>query len=201
MDRDGWNQRYDAAELVWTAGPNATFAGVTEGLKVGRALDLGAGEGRNAIWLASRGWAATAVDFSDVALDKANQLAAHAGVEVETVVADVAAYVPETEFDLVAVIYLHLPASIRATVYGRAAQAVAPGGTLIVLGHDTTNIAQGFGGPQNPDVLFAPDDVVTDISNSGLIVERSERVRRAVQAGDGEHIAIDALLVARRPPG
>lgn len=186
---------------MWTAGPNATFAAATEGLEVGRALDLGAGEGRNAIWLASRGWAATAVDFSDVALDKANLLAAHAGVEVETVVADVAEYVPATEFDLVAVIYLHLSASIRTAVYRRAAQAVAPGGTLIVLGHDATNIAEGYGGPQDPDVLFAPDDVVTDISNTGLVVERSERVRREVHAGDGEHVAIDALLVARRPPG
>jgi SAM-dependent methyltransferase len=201
MDRDGWNQRYDAAELVWTAGPNATFARLAEGLEVGRALDLGAGEGRNAIWLAARGWEATAVDFSDVALDKASQLAAHAGVELATVVADVAEYVPESEFDLVAVVYLHLPASARTTVYRRAARAVAPGGTLIVLGHDTTNVAEGYGGPQDPDVLFAPDDVATDVAGTGLIVDRSERVRREVQAADGEHVAIDALLVARRPPG
>jgi len=198
MDRDGWNQRYDAAELVWTAGPNATFAELAAELEVGRALDLGAGEGRNAIWLATRGWDVTAVDFSDVAMAKAAQLAAHAGVEITTVAADVADYEPPGEFQLVAVVYLHLPAAIRPIVHRRAASAVAPGGTLIVLGHDTTNIAEGYGGPQDRDVLFTPDDVVADIADIGLEVEQRVRVHRNVERDGVIHTAIDALVVAHR---
>ena len=78
MDRDAWNDRYRTAELVWSVDANQFVVAETADLLPGRALDLAAGEGRNAIWLAERGWAAIAVDFSDVALDKATALAAHA---------------------------------------------------------------------------------------------------------------------------
>jgi 2-polyprenyl-3-methyl-5-hydroxy-6-metoxy-1,4-benzoquinol methylase len=89
MDRHAWNDRYAAANLVWTAEPNRTFAAEAAALPPGSALDLGAGEGRNATWLARQGCAVTAVDFSDVALRKARQLAEASGVEIDSVVADV----------------------------------------------------------------------------------------------------------------
>lgn len=199
MDRDAWNERYEAADLVWTAGPNQTFADEVGGLAPGTALDLAAGEGRNAIWLATQGWAATAVDFSDVALDKARQLAEASEVEIETVVADVTTHVPPAgAYDLVAVIYLHLPEDERRLVHQRAAAAVAPGGTMVVLGHDTTNLTDGHGGPQDASVLFTPDDVVADLEGSGLTVTKAERVDRTVTTSDGDRTAIDALVVARR---
>lgn len=199
MDRHAWNERYEATDLVWTAGPNQTFADEVGGLEPGTALDLAAGEGRNAIWLATQGWTATAVDFSDVALDKARQLAAARDVEIETVVADVTTHVPAAgAHDLVAVIYLHLPADDRRLVHQRAAAAVAPGGTLIVLGHDTTNLTEGHGGPQDVAVLYTPDDVVADLEGTGLTVTKAERVDRTVSTPDGDRTAIDALVVARR---
>lgn len=199
MDRHAWNDRYAATDLVWTAAPNRTFAAEVSSLPPGSALDLGAGEGRNAIWLAKEGWAATAVDFSDVALDKARQLAEASGVEIEIVVADVTSYTPPVDtYDLVAVIYLHLPAKERTGVHRRAAAALAPGGTLIVLGHDTTNLTDGHGGPQDPEVLFTPDDVVSDLEPTGLTVTKAERVHRTVTTPDGDRIAIDALVTARR---
>lgn len=199
MDRHAWNERYEATDLVWTAGPNQTFADEVGGLEPGTALDLAAGEGRNAIWLATQGWTATAVDFSDVALDKARQLAAARDVEIETVVADVTTHVPAAgAHDLVAVIYLHLPADDRRLVHQRAAAAVAPGGTLIVLGHDTTNLTEGHGGPQDAAVLYTPDDVVADLEGTGLTVTKAERVDRTVSTPDGDRTAIDALVVARR---
>lgn len=199
MDRHAWNERYEATDLVWTAGPNQTFADEVGGLEPGTALDLAAGEGRNAIWLATQGWTATAVDFSDVALDKARQLAAARDVEVETVVADVTTHVPAAgAHDLVAVIYLHLPADDRRLVHQRAAAAVAPGGTLIVLGHDTNNLTDGHGGPQDAAVLYTPDDVVADLEGTGLTVTKAERVDRTVSTPDGDRTAIDALVVARR---
>lgn len=199
MDRQGWNDRYAAADLVWTAEPNRTFATETASLPPGKALDLGAGEGRNAIWLAQRGWTATAVDFSDVALAKAAQLAEASDVEIETIAADVTTYTPPTRaYDLVAVIYLHLPARQRTQVHRRAAAALNPGGTLVVLGHDTTNLTHGHGGPQDAAVLFTPDDVVSDLEATGLTVIKAERVHRTVTTPDGDRTAIDALVTARR---
>ena len=199
MDRHAWNDRYAQADLVWTAEPNRTFATEVASLPPGTALDLGAGEGRNAIWLAQQGWRTTAVDFSDVALDKARQLAEARGVDIDTVVADLTEYAPPAEaYDLVAVIYLHLPAPQRTEVHRRAAAAVAPGGTLIVLGHDTTNLTDGHGGPQDPTVLFTPDDVVRDLDTTGLTVTKAQRVNRTVATPDGDRTAIDALVTACR---
>ena len=201
MDRNVWNQRYETTDLVWTAEPNRFLVAEVEGLAPGTALDLGAGEGRNAVWLAQQGWQVTGVDFSDVGLAKADQLAAAAGVDVSTTCADVTGYTPPPRgFDLVAVVYVHLPASVRRAVYRRAADGVAPGGTLLVVGHDTTNPTDGYGGPQNPDVLFSPDDdVVADLAGSGLVVEKAERVPRPVMTEDGPRVAIDALVRAWRP--
>jgi 2-polyprenyl-3-methyl-5-hydroxy-6-metoxy-1,4-benzoquinol methylase len=199
MDRQTWNDRYAAADLVWTAEPNRTFAAEVAALAPGRALDLGAGEGRNAIWLAKQGWTVTAVDFSDVALAKARQLAEASDAEVDTVVADVTTFVPPAgAYDLVAVIYLHLPASERTQVHLRAAEALTPGGTLVVLGHDTTNLTEGHGGPQDDAVLFTPDDVVSDLAPTDLTVVKAERVHRTVTTPDGDRTAIDALVTARR---
>lgn len=200
MDAAGWNQRYATTDLVWTAEPNRFLVAETSSLAPGTALDLGAGEGRNAVWLAQQGWRVTAVDFSDIGLAKASQLAAAADVEVSTVCADVADYTPDPGgFDLVAILYLHLPAGLRREVYRRAGAGVAPGGTLLVVGHDATNLTEGHGGPQDPDVLFSPDDIAEDLAGAGLVVERAERVQRTVTTPDGDRVAIDALVRARRP--
>ena len=196
--REDWNARYAAKELVWTAEPNRLFASEVEALEPGRALDLACGEGRNAVWLADKGWRVTAVDFSDVALAKAERLAASRGVEIEWVLADVLDYEPERRaFDLVALLYLQLPHDELVQAIRSAADAVAPGGTLLVIGHDTTNLIEGHGGPKDASVLFSPEDVVSHLGD--LLVERAERVRRSVGVDDGEATAIDAFVRARRP--
>jgi SAM-dependent methyltransferase len=196
--REDWNARYATTELLWTAEPNLLFAAEVEGLTPGRALDLACGEGRNAVWLAERGWRVTGIDFSDVALAKAERLAASRGVEVEWVVADVVGYdAGQASFDLVAVLYLQLPHSELARALRGAAAAVAPGGTLVVLGHDTSNLTDGYSGPTDARVLFTPEDVVAELG--GLEIVRAERVRRTVPVDDGEAVAIDAFVRARRP--
>ena len=199
MDRTDWDRRYESAELVWTAEPNRFLVDEVAGLAPGTALDLGAGEGRNAVWLARQGWTVTAVDFSAVGMAKAQQLATAADVSITTVVADATEAVPPGPFDLVIVLYLQLPADERRAASGAAAAALAPGGTMLVVGHDTTNLTAGYGGPQDPTVLFTPDDVVADLAGTGLLVEKAERVRRPVTTPDGERVAIDALVRARRP--
>lgn len=197
MDAQAWNQRYSTSDLIWTAEPNQFLVAETATLPAGRALDLGAGEGRNAVWLARRGWQVTAIDFSDVGLAKAEALADHAEVSVETICADATEPVDGT-FDLVTVLYLQLPSEQRRRAVANAAAAVASGGTLLVVGHDTTNLTDGVGGPQDPAVLFTPDDVVADLARSGLTVERAERVYRMVRTASGDRTAIDALVRARR---
>ena len=201
MDAESWNRRYATSELIWTAEPNRFLVEEVADLPPGRALDLGAGEGRNAVWLASRGWQVTAVDFSCVGLDKARRLADAAGVDVGLVCADATEPI-DGVYDLVIVLYLHLPAAQRRIAYANAAAAVAPAGTLLIVGHDLTNVDDGVGGPQDPDVLFTPDDVVGDMSAAGLNVERAERVHRrvtTVTTDTGGRDAIDALVRARRP--
>jgi ubiquinone/menaquinone biosynthesis C-methylase UbiE len=196
--REDWNARYAQKELVWSAEPNRRFAAEVAALSPGRALDLACGEGRNAVWLAEQGWRVTGVDFSDVALAKAAELAASRGVEAEWVVADVLDYQPEQRsFDLVVLLYLQLARDEILHAVRTAAGAVAPGGTLVVLAHDTANVTRGYGGPKDAAVLYTAEDVVPALGD--LVVERAEAVERTVALPDGEAVAIDAFVRARRP--
>ena len=198
MDREAWNDRYRTDELVWHAKPNRFLVEEVVGMQPGRALDVACGEGRNALWLAERGWQVTAVDFSAVALAKARRLAFERHLEVVFIEADVARWEPPpARFDLVVVMYLHLPELERRQALGRAAHALVSRGTILVVGHDSTNLSEGTGGPQDPAVLFSPQDIEEDLD--GLRVERAERVYRPVQTDDGERHAIDALVRASRP--
>ena len=197
LDRQGWDERYRATELVWGAGPNRFLVDEVTGLKPGTALDVACGEGRNAIWLAQNGWQVVGVDFSPVGLEKAHRLAVESGVTVEWVQGDLTTWEPPNTYDLVVVMYLHLPGDIRHSVFARMAKSVAPGGTMLVVGHDMLNLSEGTGGPQNPAVLYGPEDVVGDIG-SVLTIERAERVRRPVSTSEGEATAIDVLVRAHR---
>jgi SAM-dependent methyltransferase len=175
MDHRLWDERYAAAELIWTAEPNRFLVAEVNGLAPGRALDLACGEGRDAVWLAAQGWEVTGVDFSRVALDKAHHLAQQHQVRVVWILADVTTYRPPPPgFDLVAIFYLQLPAEPLAAALGNAVRALAPGGTLLLVGHDASNLARGYGGPQDPAVLYSPDDIVTNLD--GLVIDKAERV-------------------------
>lgn len=195
MDRSSWDERYRTEELVWKAEPNRFLVAEVGSLRPGRALDLACGEGRNALWLAERGWEVVGVDFSAVGLDKARSLAASRGLRVELVEADLREWdPPEASFDLVVLMYLHLPVADRRQVLAAASRALAPGGTLLVVGHDSTNLTDGVGGPQDASVLYTPDEIAAELP--GVKLERAERVRRRLE--DGRE-AIDALVRARRP--
>jgi SAM-dependent methyltransferase len=200
MNRDDWNQRYEGAELVWTIRPNRFLVAEVEGMQPGRALDLACGEGRHAIWLAGLFWDVRAVDFSDVAIAKGRQLAEKHAVRVEWEVADLTEYVPEPESaDLAIVFYLQVPAEDRTPILRRAAAAVAPGGTFLLVAHHSRNLEHGHGGPKSPEVLYSPEDVVADLEGSGLEIERAEAVERPVDTPEGERVAIDTLVRASRP--
>ncbi len=199
MDREAWNERYRAEELVWGAEPNRFVAEVLgQREPAGRALDLSCGEGRNGIWLARRGWSVTGVDYSDVAIQRARELAAAEGVEVEWVCADVMSY--ETApglFALVLVSYLHVRKEARRLVLQGAA-ALAPGGELFMIGHALRNLTEGVGGPRDPSVLWDPEEIAAEVRSVGLRVERCEEVLRTVDAENGAREAIDVLVEARQ---
>jgi SAM-dependent methyltransferase len=171
-------------------------------LNAGRALDLAAGEGRNAIWLAGLGWHVVAVDFSPVGLDKGAQLAASfedgRAERLAWHTADLLKYEPEPgAFDLVLVSYLQVIASERRQVLRMAAQGLASGGTLLVVAHDIRNLTEGTGGPQDPSVLYSPADVVADLAVSGVTI-RVEKAESALRPVDGaDRPAIDVLVRAR----
>lgn len=198
MKREDWDARYSQAGLLWSAKPNRFLVAEVSDLPPGRALDLACGEGQNAVWLAAGGWQVTGVDYSGVAIEKARDRAARERLTVDFVCADLVEYEPEpAAFDLVIVLYLHVPREERRLVLDRAAQALASGGTFLLVGHDLTNMTDGVGGPSDPSIHCTPEEIAGELP--GLRIEKAERVLRDV---DGEERpAIDALVRASRPAG
>lgn len=204
MDARDWDKRYEQTDLMWSQGPNTWIEEVTSELPPGRALDLAAGEGRNAIWLAGRGWDATALDFSAVALERATAIATELlgqdATRFHTECADLLTWsgAPES-YDLVIVVYLQIAAEARRKVLKAAAAVVARGGRLVVTAHDSENVVRGYGGPPDPAVLYTAEDVTSDLQDTGLRIVRAERVTRVVPTEFGDREALDCLVVATRP--
>jgi SAM-dependent methyltransferase len=196
MDAAAWDERYAAAGMVWSATPNQFVAAELAGLRPGRALDLACGEGRNALWLAERGWQVTAVDFSRVALDKGRALQERhprgRDLRVEWVLGDALTYdAGRAAYDLVVLAYLQLVADQRRTAVRRAFGSLRPGGTFFLVAHDASNLTEGTGGPTDPEVLFTAEEVLADLDGERFEVEQADRVAREVPAqqpsGDSPH--------------
>lgn len=195
MRREDWDARYAAVENLWAVKPNRFLVAEVSDLPPGRALDVACGEGQNAIWLATLGWDVTGVDYSDVAIAKAKARAEREGIRAEFIRADLVEYEPErSAYDLVAILYLHIPSSQRAAVHAKAARALAPGGTLVLLGHDLSNLSDGVGGPSDPDILYTADEIAAELP--GLVIEKATTVLRDVHGEERD--AIDTLVRARR---
>lgn len=193
MDNHEWDTRYEEEELVWSAEPNLFLPPIVEQLEVGTALDLACGEGRNAIWLARQGWDVTGVDYSSVGIDKATKIAGD--TDVDWVVADVTTYEPRTTFDLVIIVYVHLDPDGMRSLFANAARALAPGGTLIAMGHALRNLTEGVGGPPYPEILWTEEKIAPLLEN--LDVVSLGEVLRPV---DGSEVdAIDILIHAKKP--
>lgn len=200
MDREFWNEKYAAKELIWTAEANRFLIEKIGASKPGRAIDLAAGEGRNAIWLAKNAWRVDAIEFSDVAIGKGKQLAAKHGVDVNWIAADLLDYTPEAAaYDLVLIMYLQLPWNEMRVVLERAAAAVATGGTFLLVAHDRSNIEAGYGGPQMPAILYTADAVAEELGDLQLL--EAAIVERPVETDAGNVIALDCLVRATRSAG
>jgi SAM-dependent methyltransferase len=207
MDARAWDERYAASGLVWSATPNRFVAEELADLAPGRALDVAAGEGRNALWLADRGWQVTAMDFSLVGLDKGRALQERhergRDLHVEWLHADALTFdAGPVPYDLVVMAYLQLVAEQRRTAVRRAFAALREGGTFFLVAHDATNLTEGTGGPTDAAVLFTAEEVLADLDGERFEVQRAERVSRPVpvddpahtHVGDESRTAYDALV-------
>jgi len=173
FDRAYWEERYGAPGLTWTGNPNPVLVQEAATLAPGRALDIGSGEGGDALWLAGRGWAVTGVDISQNALDKARVRAEAVGVSVTWEQHDLTEWTPEPRsFDLVTAHFMHLADPARGALFRALAAAVAPGGTLLVVGHDVTGHEEHR--DHMADLMFGVDDVLAAIDGEGLRVEVAE---------------------------
>lgn len=201
MDASDWDERYAGADLVWSSGPNVWVRELCSPLTPGRALDVAAGEGRNAIWLVEQGWTVTASDFSPVAVSRIRDLGAarldeDALHRLEAVVADATQPAPGTAYDLVLFCYLHLVREEWDRAVAAGVEAVAVGGRVLVVGHARRNLTEGVGGPQDATILLDPGDVLASVAGLPVVVELAQLRARDVE---GEpRPALDTVVLLRR---
>ncbi|MEU8662718.1 bifunctional NAD(P)/FAD-dependent oxidoreductase/class I SAM-dependent methyltransferase [Actinoplanes philippinensis] len=198
---DAWEERYRGKDAIWSGRPNPVLVTEVSGLAPGRALDVGCGEGADAVWLAKQGWEVTAVDISTVALGRAAGHAAAAGVGERITFrhADLQEDRPDQGYDLVSAQFMHLPPEPRRDLYTRLASVVAPGGTLLVVGHHPSDLATFVGRMHFPDMLFTAEEIAALLPPDGWKIVTVEARPRPATDPEGREITIhDAVLVAQR---
>lgn len=165
-----WNEIWEGSDPECAA-PDAILASETAGMPPGSALDLGCGDGGNAVWLAKQGWRVTALDFSRSAVRAAGRRAERERVDVEFITADAAAHKPQTRYDLIISFYIQLQPAQRATMLSNAAHALKPGGTLLIVAHDRSTPPSGWS-KRDLLTLVNPDEIAAELD--GLLrIERA----------------------------
>jgi thioredoxin reductase/SAM-dependent methyltransferase len=196
--QDPWDQRYTSMEQVWSGQPNTALVSETQGLSPGRALDVGCGEGADALWLAEHGWDVTALDVSRVALDRAADQAERVGVQVRWLHAGlIEAALPPASFDLVSAQYPALLRTENHEAENALLSAVAPGGVLLVVHHPPPSKEQADAHGFNPDDYVSPADVAALLDDRWRL-EVDETRPRNVTTGAGSHHTQDIVMRARR---
>ncbi|MET7400719.1 methyltransferase domain-containing protein [Dactylosporangium sp. NPDC005572] len=197
---DYWEQRYRSRGTLWSGRPNAHLVSDVAGLPPGAALDVGCGEGADAIWLAQRGWRVTGADISPTALERAAAHAADAGVDVTWERVDMLAWTPEPgRYDLVTAAFVHVPSGLREALFARLADAVAAGGTLLIAGHHASDAAV-VPRPDVPELFFTGEELAAALDPEAWEVQAADaRPRTANHPEHGGEVTIhDAVLRARR---
>lgn len=204
LRQDFWDQRYASRAQIWSGRPNPHLVARIADLAPGHALDVGSGEGADAIWLAGRGWEVTAIDVSSVALRRGAAHADAAGADLAARIAwrheDVLSWGPDPgAFDLVSSQFMHLPPGPREALFARLAAGVAPGGTLLVVGHhplDLETLPRG-----HPEMLFTAEEVAATLDPEAWEVVVADAPGRPFTDPAGDVVTVhDALLQAMRRP-
>jgi 2-polyprenyl-3-methyl-5-hydroxy-6-metoxy-1,4-benzoquinol methylase len=195
FDEAWWDNRYNEGERIWSGKPNAQLVAEVAGLEPGSALDVGSGEGGDAIWLAEQGWQVTGVDISKVALARAAEHARERGVTVEWLHTDLTEVAPATKFDLVTAHFFHLqgPGQIEL-LHRRLASAVAPGGTLLIVGHSPMDMHTVETRPKSPFMYYTAQQVEAVLEPGDWTVVVAEARPRTIN-GSAMH---DEVLRAQR---
>jgi SAM-dependent methyltransferase len=205
FDAAFWDARYAGAAAIWSGKPNPQLVAEAAKLTPTTALDVGCGEGADAVWLAARGWQVTALDISRVALERAVSHARTTGVEIAARItwhqADLTEGVTLTgTYGLVSAQFMHLPQPQRDDLHRSLAALVADGGTLRIVGHHPSDLdTAAHLRPHRPDLLFTPDEIVALLDPGSWQIVTAEARLRSVVDGEGHDVDVqDAVLVARR---
>jgi SAM-dependent methyltransferase len=191
-----WNERYSAKEYVYGTQPNAFLRENVAAIREGPILSLCEGEGRNAVFLAERGFDVLGVDGSDVGLKKAQELAAARGVKIETLVCDLAQYTPPAQtFGAVVAIFAHVPSAVRRKVFRASVEALKPGGVFLLEAYTPEQLGRNTGGPKELDRLVSLEDLHIDLEGCEFLLGREterEVVEGCFHTGPGAVVQVIA---------
>jgi SAM-dependent methyltransferase len=205
FSQEFWDERYSHPGHVWSGRPNAQLVAHVQDLAPGRAIDVGCGEGGDAIWLAHQGWTVTGVDISPIGLAKAAAHAQESGAEIagriewEPVDLYAAEMEPLGSFDLVNSQYLHMPPDVRDRAFARLAAAVAPGGHLLLASHHPSDLSIPGLRPDRRELFYTPEELVARLDPAGWEILVAAAVERDGKDRDGRPVIVrDTVLFARR---
>lgn len=204
--RKYWEDRYAESELAWSGKPNSVLVTEARKLSPGRAIDIGSGEGADALWLAMQGWQVTGIDFASSGLAKARARAEatdrDAAARIDWQRRDVTEWAPAPRsFDLVSAQFMHMPEPTRSALFRSLAAAVAPGGALLIVGHDADDFAENSDHRAHlVEKMFTVDNALAAINDEGLSVKIAESRRREAPVPGGTDFHHDIVVMARREP-
>ncbi|MGH3255163.1 MAG: SAM-dependent methyltransferase [Streptosporangiaceae bacterium] len=204
FSREAWDERYRSKDALWSRNPNPHLVAQAGDLSPGHALDVGAGEGADAIWLAGRGWHVIAVDLSAVALERASAHADQAGADIagriDWVHEDVTSWDPGPgRYDLVSVQYVHLPPARRQALLEHLARAVAPGGSLLMVCHHPSDLQTTVPRPNMPELFYTGDDIAAELDPGQWAIITNAAPGRTVTDPAGNEVTVhDTVLRAMR---
>jgi len=209
MTPEFWEDFYTASDAVWSGNPNPQLVANVGDLSPGTALDVGSGEGADAIWLAERGWQVTGLDISTVALDRAARRAALSGNQIADRItwrpADLLTWDPTASpsvvgvYDLVSAQFMHLPRPVLQSLHRRLAATVAPGGTLLIVGHHPMDVATSTGRPAAPDMFYTAEEVAAELDPEHWQIVIADAPGRSATNPNGPSMMIrDAVMKAVR---
>jgi SAM-dependent methyltransferase len=203
FDQGFWDDRYRSSDRIWSGKPNVQLVAEVTRLRPGRALDVGCGEGADAIWLAQQGWRVVAADISPVALERAERHATSVdpkiSVSIEWCRIDLLADPPDPQsFDLVSAQFMQLPPDLRRRMFAALAAAVRPGGALLVVGHHPSDLESGVARPPMPERFYTGDEITEVLGDSWSVVVNEARPRSAITPDGRDATIHDAVLLATR---